>query len=75
MESPPFVQKLRTEKQTGNVASGQNGCAKTTLSRQLKKCDKRKEQIILQANFIRIYVLKYIFLSSNILSISLYTTA
>jgi len=31
--------------------------------------------IILETNLIRIYVLKYIFLSSNILSISLYTTA
>jgi len=29
-------------------------------------------RIILQTNFIHIYVLKYIFLSSNILSISLY---
>jgi len=31
--------------------------------------------IILETNFIHIYVLKYIFLSSNILSISLYITA
>ena len=31
--------------------------------------------IILETNFIRIYVLNYIFLSSNILSISLYITA
>jgi len=29
-------------------------------------------KIILETNFIHIYVLKYIFLSSNILSISLY---
>jgi len=31
-----FVQQLQTEKQTGNVASAQNGCARTTLSRQFK---------------------------------------
>ena len=28
MEFALFVQQLRTEKQTGNVASAQNGCAK-----------------------------------------------
>jgi hypothetical protein len=31
-----FVQQLRTVKQTGNVASAQNGCAGNTVSRQLK---------------------------------------
>jgi len=31
-----FVQQLRTEEQTGNVTSAQNGCARTTLSRQFK---------------------------------------
>jgi len=36
MEGALFVQQLRTEKQTGNVASAQNGCARTTLSRQFK---------------------------------------
>ena len=35
-EGALFVQQLRTEKQTGNVASAQNGCARTTLSRQFK---------------------------------------
>ena len=30
------VQQLRTEKQTGNVAIAENGCARTTLSRQFK---------------------------------------
>jgi len=34
MEDALFVQQLRTEKQTGNVASAQNGCARITLSRQ-----------------------------------------
>jgi len=33
MEGTLFVQQLRTEKQTGNVSSTQNGCARTTLSR------------------------------------------
>ena len=36
------------------------------------KMQKLQGTIILQTNFIHIYVLKYIFLSSNILSISLY---
>jgi len=36
MEGVPFVQQLRTEKQTGNIASAQNGCARTTLSWQFK---------------------------------------
>ena len=31
-----FVQQLRTEEQTGNVTSAQNGCARTTLSRKFK---------------------------------------
>jgi hypothetical protein len=37
VEGAVFVQRLRTEKQTGNVASGQNGCARTTESRQFKE--------------------------------------
>jgi len=36
VEDALFVQQLRTEKQTGNVASAQNGCARTTVSRQFK---------------------------------------
>ena len=37
-ESSPFLQQIRTEERTGNVASAQNGCAGTTLlSRQLKQ--------------------------------------
>jgi hypothetical protein len=31
-----FVQQLRTEKRTGNVASAQNGCARGIMSRQFK---------------------------------------
>jgi hypothetical protein len=36
MEGTLFVQQLRTEKQSENVASAQNKCATTTLSRQFK---------------------------------------
>jgi hypothetical protein len=36
VEGALVVQKLRTEEQTGNVASVQNGCARTTVSRQFK---------------------------------------
>jgi hypothetical protein len=31
-----FVQQLRTEKQTGNVASAKNGCARAAVLRQFK---------------------------------------
>ena len=37
MEVAVFVQQLRTEKQTGNVASAQNGRARITLSSQFKQ--------------------------------------
>ena len=36
VEGVVFVQQLRTEKQTGNVAGAQNGCARTALSRKFK---------------------------------------
>jgi hypothetical protein len=36
MEGALFVQQLRKEKQTGNVASAQNGCARATVLRQFK---------------------------------------
>jgi hypothetical protein len=36
VECAVFVQQLRTEKQTGNVASAQSGCARATVSRQFK---------------------------------------
>jgi len=36
MEGAVFVKQLRAEKQTGNVASAQNGCTRTTLSRHFK---------------------------------------
>jgi hypothetical protein len=36
VEGALFVQRLRTEKQTGNVASAQNGCAGATVSKQFK---------------------------------------
>jgi len=36
MEGALFVLLPRTKKQTGNVASAQNGSARTTLSKQFK---------------------------------------
>jgi hypothetical protein len=36
IEGVLYVQQLRTEKQTGNIASAQNGYARTNLSRQFK---------------------------------------
>jgi hypothetical protein len=36
MEGALFAQQLRTEKQAGNVASAQNGCARATVTRQFK---------------------------------------
>jgi hypothetical protein len=36
LEDALFVQQLRTENQTGNVASAQNGCARANVSRQFK---------------------------------------
>jgi hypothetical protein len=33
VEGALFLQQLRTEKHTGNVASAQNGCARATVSR------------------------------------------
>ena len=36
MEGVLFVQQLKTEEQIGNVTSAHNGCARATLSRQLK---------------------------------------
>jgi len=60
-EGALFVEQLRTEKQTENVASDQNGCARTTLSRQLNKMRQLQGTIILEANFIYIYVLKFFF--------------
>jgi hypothetical protein len=36
VEGALFVQQLRTEKQTGYVASAQNGCARASVSRQFK---------------------------------------
>jgi hypothetical protein len=36
VEGAVFVQQLRTEKQNGNVASAQNGCARATVPRHFK---------------------------------------
>jgi hypothetical protein len=36
VEGAVFIQRLRIEEQTENVASAQNGLASTTLPRQIK---------------------------------------
>jgi hypothetical protein len=36
VEGALFVQQLRTNKQPGNIASAQNGCARATASRKFK---------------------------------------
>jgi hypothetical protein len=36
LEGVLFVQQLRTKEHTGNVASAENVCARTTMSRQFK---------------------------------------
>jgi hypothetical protein len=36
VEGALFLQQLRTDKQTGNVATTENGCARTIVSRQFK---------------------------------------
>jgi len=54
-------QHLRTKEQIGNVASVQNGCARTTLSRHFIQ-----NLTTIQTNFIHIFVLYYILLSTKI---------
>jgi len=69
-----FVQQLRTEKQSGNVASAQNGCARPLYQDNSNNMYQMQGTIILETNFIHIYVLNYIFVL-NILCISLYIIA
>jgi hypothetical protein len=73
MEGALFVQQLRTEKQTGNVASAQNGCARAGYQDISNKMRQLQGTILIETNFFDIYVLNYIFLSSSTLSISLYS--
>jgi len=68
--SVPFVQQTRTQEQTGNVASTQNGCARTALTRQFTQ-----HAAIARNNFTFVAVPNYGFLSSKTLGISLYATA
>jgi hypothetical protein len=67
-----FVQQQRTEKQTGNVAIAQNRCARATLPRNSDNIWQLQGTILALTNLFDIYVLNYIFLFSNVLSISLY---
>jgi len=67
LEGVLFVHDLVTE-QTGNVASPENACARTTFSRQFKSNATTARNN--QTNFIHISVLNCIVLSSKILCIS-----
>ena len=76
MEDALFVQQLRTEKETGNVARAlRMGVQGPLYQDNSNKLWQLQGTITLEINFIGIYVLNFIFLSSNILSISLYITA
>jgi hypothetical protein len=76
VEGALFGQQLRTEKQTGNVASAQNWCARTTVSKQFKYHVTTARNNLTRDEFLlRLCSKLYLFLFSNILSISLYTIA
>jgi len=70
MEGALFVQQVRTEKQTGNVASAQNGCTRTTLSTQFKSRNNHTRD-----KFHSHLCFKLYFLVLNISCISLYIIA
>jgi hypothetical protein len=74
-EGAVFVQQLRTEKQTGNVASAQNSVQGPLCQDNSNNMWQLQGTVILGTNCLHIYVLKYIFLSSKILCISLYIIA
>ena len=68
------VQQLRTEK-LEMLPVLRKGVQGPLYQDNSNKMWQLQGKIILEINFIRIYVLNYIFLFSNILSISLYITA
>jgi hypothetical protein len=72
MEGAPFVRQLRTLEMLPVLRMGVQGPLFQENSNKMRQL---QGTIIRETNFIRIYVLNYIFLSSNILSISLYITA
>jgi len=74
MEGALFVQQLRTEKQTGNVASAQNGCAMTTLSTQFEHATIARNNNT-GDKFHSHVCFKLYFLVLNISCFSLYITA
>jgi hypothetical protein len=75
VEGSVYVQQPKTEKHTGNVVSAQNGCARVTVQRNSNNMWQLQGIILVETNFFVIYVVNYIFLSSNILSISLHLIA
>jgi hypothetical protein len=75
IEGALFVQQPRTEKQTGNVTTAPMCVQGPLYQDNSSKMRQLQGTITLETNFIHICLLKYIFLSSNILSISLYLIA
>jgi hypothetical protein len=73
MEGAALVQHLRTEKQTGNVASVQNGVQGPLYQDNSNNMRQLQGTVILGTNCIQIYVINFIVLSSNILGISPFT--
>ena len=77
MEGPLFVQQLRIEKKNRleTLSVLRMGVQGPLYQDNSNKMWKFQGTIILEINFIRIYVPNYIFLSPNILSTSLYIIA
>ena len=69
-----YIKTVQIE-QTGNDASVQNGCAKTALSRQFKQNVTVARNNTTGDKFNSLLYSKLYFLSSNILSVSLYISA
>jgi hypothetical protein len=61
VEVAPFVQQLRTEKQTGNVAMLRMGVQGPLYQDNSYNMRQLQGTIIPETNFIQIYVLNYIF--------------
>ena len=71
-EGALFVHQLRTLEMLPVLRMDVHGPLYQDNSNKMRQL---QGTIILETNFIRIYVLNYIFFSSNILSISLYINA
>jgi hypothetical protein len=69
-----FFQEPTTEKKTGNVASAQNGCGRTTLTRQFKYAKNARNNHNTD-KFCSHFCSKLYFLVLKMLGISFYTVA